>query len=170
MACDSLQAAPFSITIQRPQLPAAEEPWRSPRCPLRMTPLLGQRRGLGELQTLSHRNRPLRRTARRLHRTQPLGLAGKRPALHGATAGRLGGAEGSQKRNGPRSLVSPTRQSTSERGLGVCTGPIFQNCYLSRRGLGTPERDWSRLGFVRNDDKSVQPRIRLDTARFGGKL
>jgi hypothetical protein len=75
------------------------------RCPLRMTPLLGQRRGLGELQTLSHRNRPLRRTARRLHRTQPLGLAGKRPALHGATAGRLGGAEGSQKRNGPRSLV-----------------------------------------------------------------
>jgi hypothetical protein len=75
-----------------------------------------------------------------------------------------------KKETAPGALSSPTRQSTSERGLGVCTGPIFQNCYLSRRGLGTPERDWSRLGFVRNDDKSVQPRIRLDTARFGGKL
>jgi hypothetical protein len=62
-----------------------------------------------------------------------------------------------KKETAPGALSSPTRQSTSERGLGVCTGLSFQNCYLSRRGLGTLERDWSRLGFVRNDDKSVQP-------------
>jgi len=170
MACDSLQAAPFSITIQRPQLPAAEEPWRSPRCPLRMTPLLGQRRGLGELQTLSHRNRPLRRTARRLHRTQPLGLAGKRPALHGATAGRLGGAEGSQKRNGPRSLVLSDTAKHVRAGPGGMHRTHFSELLSeSPRPRHTGTR-LSRLGFVRNDGQSVQPRIRLDTARFGGKL